>query len=171
MDWIYMTNNKLTPWNWVNLEQPPVVQLLKKFSGFYGTRRFITVFTRALHWSLSWARLIQSVPPYFISGRSILILSTHLRLGISNGLFPSGFPTNILYAFLFSPFVLHNPSISSSLSWSFCLYLTKSASYECYIAASCCIASIWLCVLLLCRLCATSATIHAPFFLTLNVSA
>jgi hypothetical protein len=22
----------------------------------YGTRRFITVFTRALHWSLSWAR-------------------------------------------------------------------------------------------------------------------
>jgi hypothetical protein len=26
-------------------------------------------------------------------------LSTHLRLG----LFPSGFPTNILYAFLFSP--------------------------------------------------------------------
>jgi hypothetical protein len=33
--------------------------------------------------------------------RSILILSTHLRLPI--GLFPSGFPTNILYAFLFSP--------------------------------------------------------------------
>jgi hypothetical protein len=25
----------------------------KKFSAFYGTRRFITVFTRALHWSLS----------------------------------------------------------------------------------------------------------------------
>jgi hypothetical protein len=26
-----------------------------------------------------------------------------LRLGIPSGLFPSGFPTNILYAFLFSP--------------------------------------------------------------------
>jgi hypothetical protein len=33
--------------------------------------------------------------------RSILILSTHLRL--PSGLFPSGFPTNILYAFLVSP--------------------------------------------------------------------
>jgi hypothetical protein len=30
-------------------------------------------------------------------------LSTHLRLGLPSGLFPSAFPTNILYAFLFSP--------------------------------------------------------------------
>jgi hypothetical protein len=31
------------------------------------------------------------------------MLSTHLRLGLPSGLFPSGFPTNILYAFLFYP--------------------------------------------------------------------
>jgi hypothetical protein len=31
----------------------------------------------------------------------ILILSTHLRFGHPSSLFPSGFPTNILYAFLF----------------------------------------------------------------------
>jgi hypothetical protein len=30
-------------------------------------------------------------------------LSTHLRLGLPSGLLPSGFPTNILYAFLLSP--------------------------------------------------------------------
>jgi hypothetical protein len=30
-------------------------------------------------------------------------LSTQLRLGLPSGLFPSGFPTNILYAFRFSP--------------------------------------------------------------------
>jgi hypothetical protein len=30
-------------------------------------------------------------------------LSTHLRLGLPSGLFPYGFPTNMLYAFLFSP--------------------------------------------------------------------
>jgi hypothetical protein len=30
--------------------------------------------------------------------RSILALSTHLRLGRPSGLFPSGFPTNILYS-------------------------------------------------------------------------
>jgi hypothetical protein len=40
---------------------------------------FNTVFTRALHWSVSWAISIQSTPSHPISLRSILILSTHLR--------------------------------------------------------------------------------------------
>jgi hypothetical protein len=34
---------------------PPVAQQLRNIRTFYGTRRFITVFTRALHWSLSGA--------------------------------------------------------------------------------------------------------------------
>jgi hypothetical protein len=33
----------------------------------------------------------------------ILMLSIHLRLGLPSGLFPSGFPTNNIYTFLFSP--------------------------------------------------------------------
>jgi hypothetical protein len=45
------------------LEKPPVVQLLKNFPAFYGTRRSITVLIRALQWSLSWARSSQSIPP------------------------------------------------------------------------------------------------------------
>jgi hypothetical protein len=57
----------------------------------------------SLPWSLSWARSIQSPPPHPIYLRSILILSTHLRLCLSSGLFPSGFLTNILYALRFSP--------------------------------------------------------------------
>jgi len=32
--------------------------------------------------------------------RCILILSSHLRSGLPNGLFHSGFPTEILYAFV-----------------------------------------------------------------------
>jgi NAD(P)-dependent dehydrogenase (short-subunit alcohol dehydrogenase family) len=39
----------------------PIMQLLKNFPAFYGTWNFITVFTRAHHWSLSWARSIQSI--------------------------------------------------------------------------------------------------------------
>jgi hypothetical protein len=74
---------------------------------FYGTRRFITVFARAFHRPLSGARSIQSIPPHTISLRSILILSTHPRIGLPNGLFPSGFLANIVYAFLFSLFMLH----------------------------------------------------------------
>jgi hypothetical protein len=65
-------------WSWDLLEKLPIVQLLKNFPAFYGTRRFITGFTRALHWSLSWARSIRSIPSHPISLRSILILSTHL---------------------------------------------------------------------------------------------
>jgi hypothetical protein len=43
---------QLTPWNRVLLEKLIVTQLVKKFPAFYGTRRFITVFKRAHHWSL-----------------------------------------------------------------------------------------------------------------------
>jgi hypothetical protein len=45
--------NKLTSWSRGLLEKPPAVQLVKKFPAFYGTQRFITIFTRAHHWSLS----------------------------------------------------------------------------------------------------------------------
>jgi len=41
--------------------------------------------------------------PRHTSWKSILILSTHLRLGLPNGLFPSGFPTEPLYTTLLSP--------------------------------------------------------------------
>ena len=53
-------------------------QPIKKFPAFYGTRRFITAFTRARHLSLAWASSIQSIPPYPTSWRSVLILYSHL---------------------------------------------------------------------------------------------
>jgi hypothetical protein len=42
-------------------------------------------------------------------------LSTHLRLGLHSGLFPSGFPTNILYAFLPHSCYMSRPSRPSGL--------------------------------------------------------
>ena len=62
----------------------------------FGTRRFITVLTSASHLSLSWANSIQSSQPPPTSWRSILLLSSHLRLGLPNCLFPSGFRNKTL---------------------------------------------------------------------------
>ena len=93
----------LTPWCRVLLEKLTGLQLVKKFPAFYGTWRFVTILTSVRHLSLSWASPIQSTYPHPTSWRSILILSTHLRLGLPSGLFPSGFPTKTLYAPLSSP--------------------------------------------------------------------
>jgi hypothetical protein len=48
---------------------------------------------------LSHINPVHTTPSYL---RSILILSTHLHLGLPSGLFPSHFPTKLLYAFFFS---------------------------------------------------------------------
>ena len=88
----------LTPWCRVLLEN-----LVKKLPAFHRTHRFITTLTSIRLLSLSWANPIQSIYPRPTSWRSILILSTHLRLGLPGGLFPSGFPTKTLYTPLSSP--------------------------------------------------------------------
>ena len=51
------------PWSRVLREKLTGSQLVKKFRALYGTRRFITTFTGARHLFLSWARIIQSIPP------------------------------------------------------------------------------------------------------------
>jgi hypothetical protein len=49
-------------WSWDLLEKLSIVQLLKNFPAFYGTWKFITMFTRALHWSLSIFLKYQYLP-------------------------------------------------------------------------------------------------------------
>jgi len=51
----------------------------QELPAFHGTWRFITVFTRAYHWSLFWARIMQSTPSHPISLRSIPVLSSHFK--------------------------------------------------------------------------------------------
>ena len=93
----------LTPWCRVLLEKLTGLQLVKKFPAFHETRRFITAITSVRQLSLSWASPVQSIYPHPTSWRSILILSTHLRLGLPSGLLPSGFPTKTLYTSHSSP--------------------------------------------------------------------
>jgi len=93
----YLLTYLLTPWCRVLLEKLTGLQPVKKFPAFHGTRRFITAFTSVRHLSLLWASKIQSIYPHPTSWRSILILFTHLRLGLPSGLFPSGFPNKTLY--------------------------------------------------------------------------
>ena len=101
-----------TPWSRVLLEKLTGFKLVRKFPIFYGNRRFITAFTSTRHLSHSWARSIQSMPPHPTSWRFILILSSHLRLGLPSGLFPSGFPTRTMYTPLFPVYALRDPPIS-----------------------------------------------------------
>jgi hypothetical protein len=68
----------LTPWSRDLAEKLRGFQLVKKFPEFYGTRRFITAFTKARHLSLFWARSIQSTPHHPTSRRFILIFFFHL---------------------------------------------------------------------------------------------
>ena len=75
---------------------------IKKFSAFYGTRRFITMFVTAHHLSLSWDRRSQSapLPPSYKMHFNIILRSESMP---SKCFSPSGFLTETLHAFLFSP--------------------------------------------------------------------
>ena len=109
---IYDISYLLTPWCRVLLEKLTGLQLVKKFSAFHGTRRFITALTSVRHLSLSWASPIQSLYTHPTFWRSILILFAHLCLGLPSGLLPSGFPTKTLYNPSPHPYAPHAQPIS-----------------------------------------------------------
>ena len=129
------TSYLLTPWCRVLLEKLTGLQLVKKFAAFYGTRRFITALTSVRHLSLSWASPVQSTYPQPTSWRSILILSTHLRLGLPSGLFPTGFPTKTIYAPLSSPICATCPA-NELLVWLIWLCITFHALCTNYVKAA-----------------------------------
>ena len=85
---LHLLTYLLILWCRVLLEKLTGLQLVKKFPAFHRIRRFITALTSVRHLSLSWASPIQSIYPHPTSWRSVLILSTHLRLGLPSSLFP-----------------------------------------------------------------------------------
>jgi len=77
-----------------------VPQLLKKFTALHGTRRFITAFTTAPQFYVSWTTQTQCKSFHPISLLSIRIWFSHLLFCLPSYLLPSGFPIKILRAFL-----------------------------------------------------------------------
>ena len=91
----------------ISMEERPCAETNRSsashdFPAFYGTRKFITANTKARNLYLSWARSIKFRSSHSNSLRSILILFSHLRLGLPSGLLPTGFPIKTLYAPLLS---------------------------------------------------------------------
>ena len=106
---IYLHTYLLTPWCTVLLEKLNGLQLVKKFPAFHGTRRFIIALTNVRHLSLSWASPIRSIYPHPTSWRSILILSTHLRLGLPSVSFPTVSPANLNQPYLLPYSMVQSP--------------------------------------------------------------
>jgi len=82
----------------------------------YGIPKFITALTSTCHLSLSWARSLQFMPPHPTSWRSILILFSHLCLGLQGVSFRS--PHQNPVCTLSFPYVPHALPISFFLIWS-----------------------------------------------------
>jgi hypothetical protein len=96
---IIIITNSTTSWSWALLEKLPIVQLLPSIVWNLRVHHCVHKCPPLVP-ILSQTDPVHTTPSYI---RSILILSTHLCFGLASGLLPSGFPTNILYAFLFSP--------------------------------------------------------------------
>ena len=81
---------RLTTRNRILLPNLILPWMVKKFTTFYGTHRFITMFKRPCHF-LSQTNPAHVFPSFFFN--IYLILSSHLHLFLPSGLFSSGFPT------------------------------------------------------------------------------
>jgi hypothetical protein len=90
----------LTPWSRVLLEKLTGLAASQEFPRIYGTRKFITVLTSAHHLPPPEpAPSSPHNPSHFL--KILLILSSHLRLGLPNGLVPSGFRVFLLHRLIF----------------------------------------------------------------------
>ena len=97
-------------------EEPTGPQLVRKFAAFYETRSPLLHSQQAA--SCSCPEPDRSSPcPHPASRRSILILSSHLRLGLSSCLLPSGFSLKIPHEPLLLAICATYPAHLSLLDW------------------------------------------------------
>ena len=119
----------LTAWCRVLLEKLTGLQLVKKVPAFHGTPMFINALTSVSHLSVSWASSIKSIYPHPTSWTSILILSTHLRLGLPSGSFPPVSPPRPYTLPSRHPYAPHDQPISFFSILSSAQYWVRSTNH------------------------------------------
>jgi len=97
------TTPQLTPSNRVLLQKLTGSHPIQKFPAFYNLKGSLPHSQQPTTCPYPQPDQSSPCPLHSTSWRSILILSSHLCLGLPSGLFPSGFPTKTLYAPLLSP--------------------------------------------------------------------
>jgi hypothetical protein len=74
-----LENHWPSSWNRIYLEKLIVIKPVKKFFAFCGMQEFVTVFSRAHHWSVSWRKTeLVLVRSQILGSASICILSREL---------------------------------------------------------------------------------------------
>jgi len=106
-----------------------VSPLVKTFPAFCGTKRFIIMFTITHHWSVPWARYIQSMPSHHIYLKSILILSSYYAY-IFKFFRSFSFSHHNSRHFPPPPYLQHSQPISSSFIWLPWQHFVSSTDHE-----------------------------------------
>jgi hypothetical protein len=114
-----VSHNCLSHWlhgAWALLETPPVAYLTILLNMLCNPNVHYRI-----HKSSPLVPVLSNIDPFHTTpshlSKSILILSTHPRLGFLSCYFPSNFPSNNAYDSSFPSLVLQSLSISSSFNW------------------------------------------------------
>ena len=136
---MYLLTYITTPWNRVFLEKVTDSQLVKKFPAFYGTRRFITAFTRFRHVYLSKVTLqVRGTCLYFVTIPFSMVRSCqHLAQNPSWRVTPCRLSATAYSIYSQLPFILEAvPPVATRghaiLWWQGPTYQTVMRVFGCY---------------------------------------